>query len=270
MKNLLFSLFITALNVSGQEFMVVVKDNKNAPLPFANIIVNSYYGIQTDSLGRFWFHDYEGPQKMEIHKTGYESAYRDHTELRDKPEIILNKLPFVPRDRTLLDTENNIGFKGKDKFLKDAEFRYDLNYEAGIIFDYKDEYKNKLLSNVRVHTYRLGSTDFSLRLNVYRLDSKGIPKENLLMKEIFFIPTLKKQWLDLELLEQNIEFPKEGIAITIELLNPQMKRIKINPKSRPVISSFENKDFKWIYRGNMWPLWKTGTGQTYAVQLIIQ
>lgn len=204
---------------------------------------------------------------MEVHKVGYQSTYLNHTQLRAKQEIILSKDIFVPISKTLSGSELTIGYKEKEKLKEDFHLNIYKNYETGVAFKYEEEYEGKTITGIRLRAYFIGGKGFPLRVNLYDLDEDGLPKNILLKEELVIRPTDKKEWFELELSKQGITFPKSGVAITIEPLNPQMRRVRLNKEYRPVLSSFVSEDFKWVYRGNAWPVWKTGGGKTYAMQL---
>lgn len=270
MNYYLLLLLVLVFPVKGQQLIGIVKDSEQRPIPYANVFLNNHYGIQTDSLGRFRINDYPKPEKIEVQKTGYEPVLIYHTTLQSQPDIILKKLPFTPVKQANVSESLTIGFQGKEKALEDMQFPLLLNYEAGVVFKYQSDFNNKIISKVRLHTFSLGEADFNLRLNVYSLNLNGEPDENLIKKEVYFTSTSKRQWVDLDLEEQNIRFPESGVAITAELLNAQMKRTKINLSSRPIISGYKNKKYQWLYRGNNWPMWKIGDGMSYAMQLVVK
>lgn len=267
MGKILFLMFISCLNTFAQEFIFYVKDNTGKPLPYVNVFVNDTYGIQSDTLGKLKFFNYEKPQKMLFEKTGYENIEMFHTSLKNNPEVILQKTPFQASPSQNSNSETILGFNAKQKLKEEKIHSVYSNYEAGTTFRFKEEYAEKHLSQIRFRAHQIGSSKIALRINIYDLDEKDLPRNNLLKQEIIVYPTQEKQWFELDISGQNISFPESGIAATVEVLNPYINRFKLNDNNKPFIPIYETTESNFVYRAREWNSWIGSKGKTYAIQV---
>ncbi|WP_041823661.1 carboxypeptidase-like regulatory domain-containing protein [Leadbetterella byssophila] len=263
MKKLISLVLFSFSIASAQQIAYTVKDQEGKPLPYVSIQVNDRYGILTDNAGKFTLYNYEKPQHLLFEKVGFSSLNITHDKLNQV--VVLEKLPEKALTPLIQGTKVlNLGYSKKQKLIKDIRFRANYNYEAGITLPYETRYKSMLLAKVRLMVYFPEKTSFPLRLNVYSLDSKGAPARNLLHKEIIFQAPNTKQWTEISLEEQGIPFPESGVALTVELLNPQMSRVR---NSRPIFAGFEHP---FVFRYELVEGWIAGKGETYAMELEVK
>ncbi len=261
-------LCLTFLQISAQKYIIAtVRDVLGNPIPYASVIINTHYGIIADSSGRFKVFDYDKNNPMKVVSTGFKIKQLGHHELRNNPEIILEKIKFREEETHTARNIEILGYPGKGKMFSDP-FTINSNYEAGVLFPYPG--RKAYLSKIKIHAGFRGNPILPVRVNIYRLDEKGLPFEIILKKEIIFLPEKITTWHEFDISGQAIPFPESGVAITLEPLNVSLNRIKLRKDFCLVISQYTPKDeAHMVLRHEVSGGWFNWLKKPYAISMEI-
>lgn len=232
--------FINILN--GQVNGVVLDSVSKEPIVYANVILQSeQIGVATNFKGAFQIDNKNklGSDTLLVSYVGYKSQkiFVNHKK-RDsvyrfylKEDIELLDEVIIKSSEKLSKVTHKIKSKGK------RLISHNLKYNEEVI-KLVNNNKNKpaRLLNVTFYFRRSFESDFGItlpvhyRVNFYYVDSTSKkPKELVLLdSDIIIKPENKnkKQNFEVDLKNHNIKFPKEGLYIGLQSINPGLTQPK--------------------------------------------
>lgn len=100
-----------------------------------------------------------------------------------------------------------------------------------------------------------GNLKLPLRINLYNLDAEGLPNENILKQPIVFTPnSARMKWYEFDISDQQIQFPEDGLCISMEFLIPSVKDYKLTDNFMPYYMRFHKPGSVLVHR-TTWIKW---------------
>ena len=241
MNRLYFILFFTNI-LNAQVNGVVLDSVSKEPLVYANVILQSeQIGVATNFKGAFQINN-ENTLKSDtllISHVGYKSQkiFVNHTK-KDSVYTLYLKEDLQLLDEVLLRSSKKLSkttYKIKSKGKKSIGHNLKYNEEVIKLVNNNKNKSGKLL-NVTFY-FKSFESDFGqnlpahYRLNFYYVDSiSKKPKDLVLLdSDIIIKPDNKnkKQNFEVDLKNYNIKFPKEGLFIGLQSINPSLIQPKV-------------------------------------------
>jgi len=208
----LFLVLLTAVTALAQAISGRVTDAKTGqPLPFVNIgVVGKALGTVTNEQGQYQlaFKESLAADTVRISYLGYRPQLLTLRQLRAQPnnqltptavalaEVRVQASRRAWRDRTL-------GFTGNSENSTLSLEPKDLGAETGTVIYLKRKPTQVLRANFNVAYNRVGNV--TLRVNLYRLDAKGRPtNEKLLRREVLLHTTATHGPISVDLAPDNL------------------------------------------------------------------
>ena len=208
----LFLVLLTAVTALAQAISGRVTDAKTGqPLPFVNIgVVGKALGTVTNEQGQYQlaFKESLAADTVRISYLGYRPQLLTLRQLRAQPnnqltptavalaEVRVQASRRAWRDRTL-------GFTGNSENSTLSLEPKDLGAETGTVIYLKRKPTQVLRANFNVAYNRVGNV--TLRVNLYRLDAKGHPtNEKLLRREVLLHTTATHGPISVDLAPDNL------------------------------------------------------------------
>jgi len=246
-KTLIFVLF-GLTNVVFCQIKGKVVDEFNQPVPYVNIWIQGE-NIATTSEENGEFTINATPDKSLLFSSlGFEKKVilaKDASLVKLQPTSYqLNEIAITKRRRNRRLEIGQIDNTALQSF--DNGPRIDVKF-----FPYHKSYsKTKYLSKIALLT-DCKIENASVKIRIYKANSNGFPGEEMLDKNL--IVNVKKgiqtTWINIS--ENNIEFPFEGLFIGVEKLMIEKNRTErgIAPN---VLYSFVEREFMFNYSGGIW------------------
>ncbi len=263
-KHLIFILFITSLSFS-QTLKGIIKDGiTNEPLPTANIVFVKNYGGTNSNLSGSYAIDVKNKQtdSLKISYLGYESKYLD---LRNFTESKIYNIDILLKQKTEIIEEVTIKQKVE---LYDKKYSYNAKKKGDVrLFTFIGNESAYYVKNLKKEKGKLKDVSFYFRknkkankrsifrVNFYIYDTiNQCPGESLLKKEIQITPKNRTYKFKLQLEDYKILFPKSGVVVGIEPIDPDNNIIKGDKIGPGLRFSYGNKEnLSWEnYRGKKW------------------
>ncbi|WP_290701696.1 carboxypeptidase-like regulatory domain-containing protein [Lacinutrix sp.] len=272
MKNILLfiSFFFISFFVEGQSLNGKVIDAiSQKPLIYANIALNTKdKGVASNEDGFFLFPEIEKYKKdsLIISYLGYQTKIvAIESFLLSKSNIIPLKPETSSLDEVILEvkkarytSENKLKIKHKGLFSSSVPFGSEnvtyIENEKGkdgkvekVILSFKEKKESS------IKTYKA-----FFRVKFFeKQDSLFNPGKLLCYENIIVKPLNKTYKIIIDLKEFNIKFPKNGIIVGLETINPEPKAPSnsMYVVAPTLVKSHTNKPFSWSrYRGKQWYL----------------
>lgn len=249
---------MSPLNLVGQNNGWVYAHIQNElckPVPYASISISGSYGTIADSLGNFKIYSSSG-NKIKISSIGYEEMLVTYDAIVQKPIIVLetktinlNLVEVKPKKYTLVQ----VGYSKKER-LRKMEYLINSNFEDAILIKNSNNIEAKILY-INIKAGFKGSPILPLRLNIYDINSENLPSKNLLKNDIILTPSNDMKWYKIDVSNQNIYFPSNGICVSVEFLNNSIKHYKLSKNLTPIIGVFKSNFYKRILRTDILYKW---------------
>ena len=259
MKNVYFfflliaAIFTNAQMINGKIFDSISKEN----IKFANVVLMKGDGVSSDDNGKFQIITNNSDDILKVSSTGYEPKF---ISLKDNIENFNNlNIYLTPKFNNIEEVKisNKSNFTEKvivgEKRESNISLSTLIGHEIGIFISNPKEIKGKI-NRVYVDLKQRDNADDTAIFNVkfYEYDKENnVPGKELSDKNIFVQPKNKKYrlWIDVE--NKDIVFPKEGICVSVQLINPSGKVDK-NTKFGPAFRYTESNDKKFIVWSNFY------------------
>ncbi len=243
----LFLFFLTT--VKGQEYVVLNEINR-MPLPFVHIDFLNGTGTTSDSNGKFTFF---GPKiNVTITSVGFKPLTIDLKNI-DSTNIIFLQENTIELDEVSL-------FNKKTKLLKHKspikigssvrDFTYDETVVTFIPYP-KIDSDNVIIKNIVINTTGLHSKKrryYPFKVNLYKVNKKYYPpklEDSLFLGRVTSRKKGKPNLVKINIQEQNVSFPKEGIYVSFETLDerhyPKDTLYKIQKKIQGISATNYNR-----------------------------
>lgn len=218
---ILLPLFLLSLVFNAQQICkgILADSASGQPIEFANIgIVGKGVGTVTNEKGEYNFiiPDSLKNEKAKISLIGYKSKTMPVIKLANINKVLLTQ------EATNLDEVAVSAKKTKTKILGNnttgkgvsAGFKKNnLGAELAVKLDIK--HKGTHIKKFRINILQCDLDKALFRFNIYSVDAKGYPKENILKQNIIIEPKEKTGLVELDLTPYNI-FVDEDVFIAIE------------------------------------------------------
>ena len=259
--------FVLALilnfSLSGfcQEAIFKVVDKEGIGVAYTTIFINERYALLADESGKFTLPKLLDKDTLVFSAMGYKKLTLPYKRVKsivvlENSPISLSEIRIYPK-KTLW-----LGYTGQEETIHNTNLAASMLFEKGILI-FNNQNLQGFLSSVRVKVGFIGKPKLPYRINIYSIGKNGLPHNNLMNDEIIFIPKSKKlRWYEFDISTQQIEMPKEGICIGIEVLNPSTGNYTFTSKFAPVRLDFFSHDYPGVMRTNTsdgWVLSNSGT-----------
>jgi hypothetical protein len=251
--------------VSSQTLKGVIKDSlSNNGLPYCNVVfMKSNSGVYSDENGLYKIDIQKNyNDTLKISSVGYEPKFIALAQF--KGEVSVEFDVFLKEKVTVLDEVSVFRkakiYKKTHSFGEEREGNTGMStligYESVVYIENAENSSGKMKSVV-LYLKRTENADFVAPLNIkfYCFDKENNrPGEALLKTNLIVKPRNRIYKLNIDVQDYNIPFPKDGICIGIELMDPKnesKKYDKIGPSFRLTASS--SKMLTWSnYRNRGW------------------
>lgn len=188
-----------------------------------------------------------------------------------KTSVVLDSaLTQLSEVRIYQNQEVWLGYTDQKETIQTTNLLNSSLFETGIIVKNRERLKGTL-STIRIKAGFIGTPKLPYRVNVYSIGKDGLPAENLLKKEIIFIPKTKKlKWFEFNIDEQGIQLPEDGICIGLEFLNPSVSAYKLTKNYTPARLGFFSQEFPSVVRTNDSGGWYYSKISTLAAGIKVQ
>ena len=263
---ILFLTLSICLNNYSQEVIFngkVLDSFTEQPIPFCNfVMLNKRIGTSSGVNGDFELVLAKGiNDSIKISSLGY---YQKTISLKEINYDLNNEI-FLHRKNTELEEViiNTISktFNKKVRLgnTKEENITFTSSFGDEISVLIKNPYKiTGKLKSIKLFLKKTKKADYVANLNIkfYKYDiNNNIPGEEIYQKNLIIAPKNKTKKFNIEILDKNIIFPKDGICIGIEWLNNKNIKTKKVYKLGPSIAYTRdsNKEYTWgNYRGKGW------------------
>lgn len=226
---LLLLFFVTGLfsqTVNGE----VYDSSMLKPLQYVNIsILNSHIGTSTDIYGRFELHgNFTSRDTVQLSMIGYETQLHSvETCINEynSMKIFLNPLiemidEVEIQKKSYRKTKRTLGVRKLARFKKSSSF--------GLVAAFKFEKPGAKEGQIREVSFYVRKNDIgdlyklypcAYRILFYEIESNGLPGELLSYDDIIVVPENKNYKISVSVEDYNIEFPKDGVFVALEVHN---------------------------------------------------
>ena len=206
-------------------------------ISYANIVTQVHkYGLISDEKGFFTLRVSSTDDSVLFTSVGYEKVHLTFGDLLKNSEVILIQKVFSSNDFPTRDSKTIwVGYQGE----KPADVTFNnINVpmaEIGLVIQKAGQYG--YLKKIKVNAGFKGKPKLPFRINVYALNERGLPGENILKKSIIFKPgSGNVKWYEFDISDQSVSFPEKGLCISIAFLNPE--KVKFTTSYAPVFLGF--------------------------------
>jgi hypothetical protein len=254
---------------NSQTLKGIVSDSlTNKPLPFVNItFIDKDFGVYTNENGSYQIKIIDSICRIQISSVGYFTKLIDIKNKNISKEIKLD-IYLVPKTEELEEIvlSNKVIKYSNKKYLglkKKSKVRSSFQFGTELCSLIKNPYnKNGKVESVILSLSKsLSKPDYICAYNIkfYEYDQKTkLPGKELYYDNLIIEPVDKTYNLKINLDSIDIDFPKNGICIGVEIANTKY----VNPKSSgafiaPSINFTESMEdtsvLSWIrYRNKNW------------------
>lgn len=252
---ILFFLFTSS--VSGQILKGIIIDaNTDRPLHLANIVfVKNDKGTYTDLQGNFEL-EINNEKQLLISLVGYENLMFNFSEIKDfEKKIIIKLKPKVEKLREVLISSRKQNYTsskiiGEKKRLK-IKTRLPFGYEFASLISNPKKQKGiieQVILSLNISKEYDYIATYSIKFYEYNPITKK-PGAQLYFKNLIVNPKNKTYDLKIDVGGLEIEFPKNGICIGVEIVNDKYDQpIKSMSVIAPYIN-FTQTDLKLLTWG---------------------
>lgn len=240
MRNIKFLiLFICLQPVYGQTFSGIVLDSlTNEPIAYSSLSFDKLNkGTFTNELGEFKLKWEVNQKSIIVSCLGFEKKIVAYSDLKAGENNILK---LVQKENTI-DEVVVVGLKRKYTGIKKIHTPKKIKVRSGLPFGYEfcTLIKNKFnkpgkMYSISLSLNKMENLDYLATYNVkfYEYDSiKKMPGESIYEENVIIEPENKTYHLKIKLDTLNIDFPKNGICVGIQVLNKKYDE-KINSMSK--------------------------------------
>lgn len=244
-----------------QEVIFKVVDKDGIGIAYTTIFINERYALLADESGKFTLPKLLENDTLVFSAMGYKKLALPYKRVKsivvlENSSFSLSEIKIYPK-KTLW-----LGYTGQEETIHNTNLAASMLLEKGILI-FNNQNLQGFLSSVRVKVGFIGKPKLPYRINIYSIGKNGLPNNNLMNDEIIFIPKSKKlKWYEFDINTQQIEMPKEGICISIEVLNPSTGNYTFTRNFAPVRLDFFSDDYPGVIRTNTsdgWFLSNSGT-----------
>lgn len=256
---IIFSLI--SLNLIGQEIIkgkVVSKENK--PVSFASIRGNSGQVNFSDSLGMYILKPKYSNELYTFSCVGFQSITFSYKELKNNPKVELVELNYNLNEVIVASNEKITKEKifGNDK-IGIARFFTRYNHQYAIYIPNQNKEKGIIeILSFYLKKAKTGNSAGLFRVRLYSINPiTKAPGEDILKSNIILKGDKNSTWLNVDIRNYNIDFPKDGFFMALEVLSKtnyksetSLDKIK-GDKSNfiPLIglTTTKSESFSWTY-----------------------
>lgn len=265
MKKITLILFLIFSNGFAQTIIKgLILDNNNQPLPTANIAFVKNYGGTNSNLSGFYSIDIFTRQNdsLKISYTGFKPKYIALRSFTEKKEYQLNINLEI--DETII--EEVVIDKKQTKYTQKEKINIkkkgDIRTFAMVGCEFALRVKNAKQEKGRIKEIQISfrrnpkaNTLTKYRVKIYELDTiTSGPGKNLIKEDILISPKNKTYLYNLNVEDKKIPFPKFGVFVGVELIDPDNSLKKgdiVGPGLKYTAGS--NELLTWEnYRGKKW------------------
>ncbi len=257
----------------GQESGYVyaqVTDKNKVGIPYANVILNAKAGFVSDSLGNFRIPS-GTTRSVSISAIGFKNKFILADNITHKSTIILEDSVFQLREIIVKSGNINttrVGYH-KGKIISES-YKVSYNFQEAIYITNPEKLSGQI-KTINLKAAFRGNPKLPLRINVYEVNQDKLPGKNLLSKPIFIKPVQSLKWFNIDVTDQNLRFPPEGIVIGIEILNPSLTTKTLDTFFTPLIGFYKSESYQRFIKSDFTHRWiRTNWKTIPAVYLEIE
>lgn len=253
--------FFISLNLIGQEIIkgsIISKENK--PVSFASIRGNSGQVNFSDSLGIYILQSKFSNELYTFSCVGFQSITLSYKELKKNPKVELVELNYNLNEVIVSDKEritkekifgnNNIGI---------ARFFTRYNHQYAIYIPNQNEEKGIIETlSFFLKKAKTGNSVGLFRVRLYSINPiTKAPGEDILKNNIILKGDKNSTWLNVDIRNYNIDFPKDGFFMAFEILSKtnyksetsleKIKGVKSNFIPLIGLTTTKSESFSWTY-----------------------
>lgn len=250
-KTIKIILFFTFLNAHSQETIKyrVLSIADSIPIENAYISADKWLKTVTDEKGYF--------NLSGVHKNIQISHLTYKARIVDYKTINKNKVIYLEEDKHTLDEVIITNRKTIKTLLPSKDYKflrkhsYVVNQNSVYTTYIPNEIDNiclinKIIIEVGADMRSSKIYDIPFRVNLYSIDNKtGLPDKKILDESILTShnKNRKNNFIYVDIKKYNIEFPKEGIFVTVESLNLlELEEINTLSSQSPSFKAIKNKN----------------------------
>lgn len=219
---LVFALLVIDIVSFGQDICFTIKDSISGnTIPYCNVLVNNSLGLVCNNNGQFCIkqNKYMDSLEVEVSNIAYFAKHIEFNEGNQDSIILL-----IPKEHDLPEVSINwskykfswIGFKAKDP---EYYFNFWRFCQTGLVFP-PNKKGNAIFEEITVPIKNENIEKVPFRLHIFSIDSLGGVGDELLPVNVFGdIGVYDKRTVSIEVLKYQIQVPREGFIVTIELLS---------------------------------------------------
>jgi len=255
---------------------IIVDSITKEPIPFVAIkYVKSQSGFYSTEKGFFKLEN-EKYDSLQISCMGYKTIFKSSNSLNDS-------IFLVPESTKLKEVILNELEEKKEKiYLKRKKIRFYINprLQIGLLIKPQKRHVGKYIDNIIIPINKKlagktkGDKSFKsvFKVNIYT-NELGLPKYTMLEKPLdIFVTNSSKNLISIDLSDNLIDFPKEGIFICIEMIgeiNDEGKVIETkNPRPSFVFTDKQIKEFtsKSYFKTKFNDVWQLMSMETFHLE----
>jgi hypothetical protein len=243
-----------------------IKDTNGQSISYVNISINGWYNNFSDSLGNYKVL-VKDSDKIQLSCIGYKTVSLEGRELFKLPTQILNRSDISLDSIVVRKPNQPLDLKFPRRIIK-MGYEYNFSFEEGVILQNKN-FENQIIKGVSINCGLKGNPKIPFRLNFYSLNTNGLPDKLLNKEQIIIFPKDKLNLEKINLENQKIQFPKYGICISLELVNPSTVKKKLGTHYMPIIGFDKKSNNQRVIRTDYLPNWSKfkSFGNTMAIGL---
>ncbi len=257
---ILFTLFLISQTCFSQHLISGIVINKlGQELPYSVITSHDKKtGICADSSGHFTLL-LTKDDSLEISLLGYKTkkifvnlnSNKFYLIELEEQQISLNPIEVNPRIGKISLIEDGVIAKKPNAKMK-SEIKD--NFEICLILN-SPELSGKYLKYVSYFIVKKGKRYNNFRVRLYKLNQEGKPFDDLLTHSLLKKPQKNSDWVEVNLENENIRVPNNGIGISIEWLKTNNEK-GISEENEIIIGVRKVSDFNYCVRRNqgVWSL----------------
>jgi hypothetical protein len=249
MKKLIFILFILVTNNLYSQKIIVIDSVNKKPIPFVTIKLNNEKGTYTDENGFFELIK-NSNDTIKLSHISFDEINVKSSEIKDtivmSPNAVIIKEIIVSNGKEII---NYIDFPKK----KSSYNNFPVYAKSEIITFITPNKENREAKILKIHlnfikntsNNKNTSTRTAFRVNIYSSTKNRVEKK-IFSSETYVINFTKKNKIEVDLKNENIEFSSDGIFISIEALgdmNNEGKFIENQSSINPILSENNIDDY---------------------------
>lgn len=234
--------------------VVVADNNTKEPLPYATIVFSQERkGIYADNSGKFTVPlQYNATDSVNISILGYHTKYTLVINLHDT--VYLEQKAYELPTVTILPKDKNIIKLGNIKSKRNGYFGMSATFTPVVIASYisNTHYENCYIEKLYFkYLHQKDGFSYLVRPQLFEVGGNGEPAAPLLSKSTTLILPEKGGILEIDVSNEFIVFPENGLFVGMEIIEPVNVYNKKNVKEElkrliPIVINNKKRTTSWV------------------------